>query len=46
MAKIPLYVIGLSKDEPANEIITSKIGGTLDKVQQVLPEIIEAKNLS
>ncbi|KEQ55874.1 Sigma 54 modulation / protein [Marine Group I thaumarchaeote SCGC AAA799-E16] len=41
--KIPLYVIGLSKDDPANELIISKFGGALEKVQQVLPDIIEAK---
>ncbi|KFM19780.1 Sigma 54 modulation / protein [Marine Group I thaumarchaeote SCGC AAA799-P11] len=41
--KIPLYVIGLSKDDPANELIVSKFGGALEKVQQVLPDIIEAK---
>lgn len=41
--KVPLYVVGLSKDEPANEILMSKFGGALEKVQQVLPDIIEAK---
>jgi len=40
---IPLYVIGLDKDEPANEILTSKFGGALEKVQQVLSHVIEAK---
>ena len=40
---VPLYVIGLSKDEPANEILTSKFGGALEKVQHILPKIIEAK---
>jgi len=40
---IPLSVIGLPKDEPANEILTSKFGGALEKVQQVLSHIIEAK---
>lgn len=43
MAKTPLYVIGLPKDEPANELLASKIGGTIDKFQQKLSEIIEAK---
>ncbi|MHA7733587.1 HPF/RaiA family ribosome-associated protein [Nitrosopumilus sp. S6] len=43
MTKIPLYVIGLSKDETANEILMSKFGGTLEKVQSVLSDIIEAK---
>ena len=40
---IPLYVIGLPKDEPANEILMSKFGGALEKVQHILPNIIEAK---
>ena len=43
MTAIPLYVIGLSSDEPANEILSSKFLGSLEKVQQVLPDIIEAK---
>ena len=43
MTNIPLYVIGLSPDEPANEILSSKFGGSLEKVQQVLSHIIEAK---
>ncbi|AFS80589.1 hypothetical protein NKOR_03475 [Candidatus Nitrosopumilus koreensis AR1] len=41
--KIPLYIVGLAKDEPANELLMSKFGGALEKVQQVLPDIIEAK---
>ncbi|KAF6244617.1 hypothetical protein [Nitrosopumilus sp. b2] len=41
--KIPLYIIGLSKDEPASEILMSKFGDALEKVQQVLSDIIEAK---
>ena len=40
---VPLYVIGLPADEPANEILSSKFSGSLEKVQQVLPDIIEAK---
>lgn len=40
---VPLFVIGLSKDEPANEILSSKFGGSLEKVQQILSHIIEAK---
>jgi len=40
---VPLYVIGLPKDEPANEVLSSKFGSALEKVQQVLPNIIEAK---
>ena len=41
--KVPLYIIGLSKDEPANEVLFSKFGAALEKVQPVLPGIIEAK---
>lgn len=41
--KIPLYVIGLPTDEPANEILTSKFGAALEKVQHILPDITEAK---
>ncbi len=41
--KVPLYLIGLAKDEPVSEIIISKFGDALEKVQQVLPDIIEAK---
>jgi ribosome-associated translation inhibitor RaiA len=43
VSKIPLYVTGLPKDEPANGLLASKFGNTLEKVQQVLPDIIEAK---
>ena len=32
---VPLFVVGLSKDEPANEILSSKFGAALEKVQQV-----------
>ena len=42
-SSVPLYVIGLSKDEPANEVLYSKFGSALEKVQQVLSDIIEAK---
>ncbi|MGB0856031.1 MAG: HPF/RaiA family ribosome-associated protein [Nitrosopumilus sp.] len=41
--KIPLYVIGLPKDEPVNELLVAKFEGTLEKVKKILPEIIEAK---
>ena len=41
--KVPLYVIGLPKDEPANEVLASKFGGSLEKAQQVLSDILEAK---
>ncbi len=40
---VPLFVIGLPTDEPTNEILLSKFGAPLDKVQQVLSHIIEAK---
>ena len=40
---VPLYVVGLDKDAPANEILTSKFGGALEKVQKILSHIIEAK---
>ena len=40
---IPLYIVGLSKDDPANEIFMSKFGAALEKVQHVLPDIIEAR---
>ncbi|QLH06477.1 hypothetical protein [Nitrosopumilus ureiphilus] len=40
---VPLYVVGLSKDEPANEVLSSKFGAALEKVQKVLSHIIEAK---
>ena len=36
-------LVGLSKDEPANEVLYSKFGSTLEKVRQVLSDIIEAK---
>lgn len=41
--KVPLYVIGLPKDEPANGLLMSKFGDALEKVQRILPNIIEAK---
>jgi len=40
---VPLYVIGLPKDEPAGALLKSKFGYTLNKVQQILSHIIEAK---
>lgn len=41
--KVPLFVIGLPKDEPASQLLSSKFGDALEKVQLVLPHIIEAK---
>lgn len=43
--QIPLYVIGLEKDEPVNEIIFSKFSAVLKKGNKVLPKIIEARIL-
>ena len=40
--EIPLYIIGLEKDEPVNELLYSKFGSAL-KYAKILPEIIEAK---
>ena len=40
---VPLYVIGLSNDEPAANLLKSKFGHTLEKAKKFLPEIIEAK---
>jgi len=41
--QIPLFVIGLDKDEPVGEFLRSKFMASLEKVQPVLPDIIEAK---
>ena len=41
--KIPFYVTGLPKDEPVNGVFASKFENVLEKIQQVLPDIIEAK---
>ena len=43
MTEVPLYITGLSKDEPVNEILFSKFTAALEKVQPVLPGVIEAK---
>ncbi len=40
---VPLYVIGLSNDEPTANLLKAKFGHTLDKTKKMLPEIIEAK---
>ena len=42
-SEIPLFIVGLDKDQPASELLKSKISGALEKVQQVIPDIIEAK---
>ena len=41
--KVPLYIIGLPKDDVASEIIYSKFSVALEKVQSVLSDVIEAK---
>ena len=41
--EIPLYLIGLDKDDPASELFVSKFRGALEKATPVLPDIIEAK---
>lgn len=43
MSGVPLYIIGLPKDEPVNEILMSKIGGALEKLEKVFPNVIESK---
>ncbi len=40
---VPLYVIGLPKDDPAGELLRSKFGNILEKAQHVLSHIIEGK---
>ncbi len=40
---VPLFVIGLPKDEFANGLLMSKFRHTLEKAKKILPEIIEAK---
>ena len=40
---VPLFVIGLSKDEFANGLLMSKFGHALEKAKKILPDIIEAK---
>jgi len=40
---VPLFVIGLPKDEPVNGLLMWKFGHTLEKAKKILPEIIEAK---
>ncbi len=41
--KIPLFIIGLPKDENVNEFLMAKFGKTLEKVQKIISSIIEAK---
>ena len=43
ISDVPLYIIGLSKNEPVGEFIKSKFRDTLEKSKKTLPEIIEAK---
>jgi len=42
---IPLFVVGLPKDEPVAEFLMSKFRHTLEKARKILPEIIEANIL-
>ena len=41
--EIPLYVIGLEKDESVKEVILSKFDTVLKKGTKMLPKIIEAR---
>lgn len=43
MNEIPLFLIGLPKDDPVNELFLSKFRAALEKASPVLPDIIEAK---
>ncbi len=40
---IPLFVIGLPKDEPVSGLLMSKFGHALEKAKKILPKIVEAK---
>jgi len=40
---VPLFVIGLPKDEFAKGLLVSKFGHALEKAKKILPDIIEAK---
>ena len=40
---VPLFVIGLPKDEFAKGLLMSKFGHALEKAKKILPDIIEAK---
>ena len=42
-AKVPLYIVGLATDEPANDLLMSKFGFALEKAKNILPDILEAK---
>lgn len=41
--KIPLFIIGLPKDESRGEFLMLKFSNILEKSKKVLPDIIEAK---
>tara|TARA_B100000959_G_scaffold286135_1_gene363508 strand:+ start:8815 stop:9159 length:345 start_codon:yes stop_codon:yes gene_type:complete len=41
--KVPLYVIGLPEDESLKRVLASKFGASLEKIQHIMPEIIESK---
>lgn len=40
---VPLHIIGLPENNPAKEFFASKFGTSLEKVRQILPDIIESK---
>ncbi len=40
---IPLFVVGLPKDEPNVELVTKKFSGVLKRIQQVISKIHEAR---
>jgi len=40
---VPLFVIGLPKNEFAKGLLVLKFGHALEKAKKILPEIIEAK---
>ena len=43
MADIPLYLIGMPKDDPKSELFMSKFQAALEKASSILPDILEAK---
>ncbi len=43
MNSVPLFVIGLPKDDPASGLLMAKFRHALEKAKKILPEIIEAK---
>ncbi len=41
--KIPLFVVGLPKDEPNVELVTKKFSGVLKRIQKGISKIHEAR---